>query len=377
MRIPTCALLVLGLIAVSSSAINGIAWGAGKPQGISEDANFGDVQVSGVAVTKSGRIFVTIPVWSSPHKTTVAELKGGKLKAYPNVAWNNWDNSEKTAAKSFVSAQSVYVEGDRFLWVLDPAAPKFGPVIKGGPKLVKIDLANNKVLKIILFDDSAAPSNSYLNDVRIDPASRYAYVSDSGSGAIILVDLRTGKVTRHLGDRKETKADSNYIPRIEGREWKDTNGKTPQISVNGIALSSDGKFLYFHCLTAKTLYRVPVDSLIQAKTKSRLAIEAVADTGACDGMLTAANGDILLTSIEENGIKCFHPKDSSLSLLVKESRISFPDSMSIGPNDFLYFTCNQFHLLPPFNGGKDARKEPYRLFKYKLEPVSGGSSKVK
>ena len=37
----------------------------------------------------------------------------------------------------------------------------------GGPKLVKIDLATNKVMQTIPLDEDVAPKRSYLNDVRL------------------------------------------------------------------------------------------------------------------------------------------------------------------------------------------------------------------
>ena len=40
--------------------------------------------------------------------------------------------------------------------VLDPASPQIEAVLRGWPKLVKVDLAKNKVVKTISFDESIA-----------------------------------------------------------------------------------------------------------------------------------------------------------------------------------------------------------------------------
>ena len=45
----------------------------------------------------------------------------------------------------WICVQSVVVDDQDALWVLDPASPKTEAVVKGGPKLVKIDLVTNKV----------------------------------------------------------------------------------------------------------------------------------------------------------------------------------------------------------------------------------------
>ena len=68
----------------------------------------------------------------------------------------------------FVCVQSVVADGHGNLWVLDPAAPGNEKVIAGGPKLVRIELASNKVAQIIRFGEDVALQGSYLNDVRFD-----------------------------------------------------------------------------------------------------------------------------------------------------------------------------------------------------------------
>ena len=76
--------------------------------------------------------------------------------------------------------------------MLDPAAPKMQEIVKGGPKLVKIDLLANQVAQTIPFGEDIARAKSYLNDVRIDTRSETAFITDSGKGAIIVVNLKNG-----------------------------------------------------------------------------------------------------------------------------------------------------------------------------------------
>lgn len=72
-------------------------------------------------------------------------------------------------------------------------------VIKDGPKLVGIDLKTNKVIKTIPFDTTTVLQASYLNDVRISPDGKTAYLTDSGAeGALIVVDLDSGSAKRIL-----------------------------------------------------------------------------------------------------------------------------------------------------------------------------------
>ena len=104
---------------------------------LTEVASFPDQQVTGVGVsTKSGRVFVNFPYWSDQHSISVAEIVSGQPKPFPNDEWNK----PGLPASHFVCVQSVVVDDQDNLWVLDPAAPKMQEIVKGGPKLVKIDL---------------------------------------------------------------------------------------------------------------------------------------------------------------------------------------------------------------------------------------------
>jgi hypothetical protein len=108
---------------------------------LQEVASFPHQQVTGVAVSKSRRVFVNFPSWSDDHTISVAELVDGKPKAFPNGDWNKAGAPES----HFVCVQSVYVDPNDDLWIIDAAAPKMQEVVKGGPKLVKVDLKTNQV----------------------------------------------------------------------------------------------------------------------------------------------------------------------------------------------------------------------------------------
>ena len=55
--------------------------------------------------------------------------------------------------------------------------------------MVKVDLQTNSVVDVIIFNDEVVSSKSYLNDVRINIETNFAYISESELGAIIVVHL--------------------------------------------------------------------------------------------------------------------------------------------------------------------------------------------
>src|SRR5262249_32910459 len=148
--------------------------------------------------------------------------------------YNAWDLVPgESAANHFVCVQSVVADANDRLWILDPASPGFQGVVPGGPKLVKVNLTTNGIERVYAFDNQAAPLKSYLNDVRLAHGS--AFMTDSGLGAIVVLNLATGNVRRLLEDHPSTKAEAGVEPIIGGRPWKfSSDNTTPQVHTDGI-----------------------------------------------------------------------------------------------------------------------------------------------
>ncbi len=340
---------------------------------LQEVAHFDQYQPTGIAVSRTGRVFVNFPLWSEHHKYSVVELMpDGSMKPYPNEQWNAWKEGDQTTspAHAFVCVQSVWVDDDDSLWILDAASPRMEGVIPGAPKLVKVNLATNEVARVYTLDDSVAPQKSYLNDVRIDPKRKYAYMTESGLGAIIALNLQTSQAKRLLDQHQSTKAENGVTLKVQGIDVRDASGQTPQINADGIALSKDGEYLYYHPLTGKGLYRIRTE-LLRDQSESAEALEQgvenVADTAVCDGMLIDAAGRVYHTALEQNAITRFDPASKKIETVVQNDRISWPDSMAFSPNgDELYFTTSQIQTMAKFNGSKETRTDPYYVFKVKL-----------
>src|SRR5690349_14646883 len=142
-------------------------------------------ELTGVAVSKNGRMFTNYPLWNRPHNYDVVEITGlTQSKPYPNGKWNSWQPGEAGFFK-WVCVQAVYIDDKDKLWVVDPASPFMKGVYAYSYKLVKIDLASNKIEKIYHFN-YVADKNSYINDVRVDTRRNYAYLTNSSEGGIFV-----------------------------------------------------------------------------------------------------------------------------------------------------------------------------------------------
>lgn len=338
---------------------------------------FNGAMPTGVTVTETGRIFINFPRWGDDVPYTVAEIKQGHLVPYPDLK-TNMENAKDPAA-GFISVQSVVADGQGRVWVLDTAAPGFSEPKAGGAKLIAIDLNTNKIVKTVVFPREVILPTTYVNDVRFDfrvGKEGTAYVTDSsvkGPGGIIVLDLASGTATRRLSGAKSTSVDPEFRPVIEGKPaliTRDAQGKSGLLTVasDGIALSSDGKTLYFCPLSSRHLYSVPT-ALLRAPNVSEAELEqAVVDLGekgASDGLEADANGAVYAGDFEHNSIRK-RLADGTWQTVVEDSRVLWPDTLSIGPDGYLYFTANQLHRSPGFNDGQDKRVKPYSLMRVKI-----------
>ena len=205
-------------------------------------------QVTGVSVSEDKRIFVNFPRWTEDNAISVAELKAdGSLRPYPDQEWNAWRNARKDELapdRHWVCVQSIVADGRGSLWVLDPAAPAQAHLVSGGAKLVQVDLASDKVVRTIAFDEDAAPQGSYLNDVRFSNDGKYAYITDSGVvGAILVVDLGQDKTVRLLDGHPSTQMKKGLNVKADGEVLRRPDGRGVEFSADGIELSGDGAWL--------------------------------------------------------------------------------------------------------------------------------------
>jgi sugar lactone lactonase YvrE len=331
---------------------------------LQEVASFPDKQITGVGVsTRSGRIFVNFPYWSDDHTISVAEIVNGQPKAFPNDEWN----TPGPAGSHFVCVQSVVVDDQDNLWVLDPAAPKMQEIVKGGPKLVKIDLATNQVVQTIPFGEDVAPKKSYLNDVRIDTRTNTAFITESAKGAIIVVDIKSGKARRLLDDHASTQPEKDVKLVVDGKALIDQQKKTPpQIASDGIALDAKNGYLHYHALTGHTLYRIKTSFLTDEKLGKRELesnVENMGQTPTPDGMLEAPDGSVYLTDLEGSAVVHWDPASKHVEPVIADKRLLWPDTLSWGLNNEIYVTASQIENMPRFNNGKSTRTEPYKLWK--------------
>ena len=338
---------------------------------------FHDAMPTGVSVAENGRIFVNFPRWGDAVPFTVGELRDGQVVPYPDLAMNQAD--PKDPAKGFISVQSVVADGRGRIWILDTAAPGFASPTPGGAKLVAVDLATNKVVKTLVFPKNVMLPSTYVNDMRFDfrvGDEGVIYITDSslsGPGAIIVMDIASGTALRRLSGATSTSIDPNFVPKVEGQvlQVRNTDGSTRPFAVasDGIALSADGQTLYFCPLSSRHLYSVPTALLRDpsvSEARLDMAVKDLGEKGASDGLEADAAGALYAGDYEHNSVRK-RLADGQWQTIVHDPRVLWPDTLSIGPDGYLYFMANQLHRQGIFHAGRDLRQKPYSLLRVKID----------
>jgi hypothetical protein len=319
-----------------------------------------------VAISKDGRLFTNYPLWSTTYKNAVAEITHGNPETpYPNQMMNSWAVGDSGMNK-WVDAQSVYIDGNNNLWVVDAASPYEREVYENSQKLVEINLSTNTVMRTYPLV-GATDDQAYLGNVQVDASNHVAYLTNSSEGGIVVVDLNTGNARQVLQGSSSVIADQTYILTIDGKQINQ-NGAPFYENSEGLALSPDNSYLYYKPLTDHNLYRIPAVDLRDTTLSPTVLSARVENLGtyvATDGMIMDQSGNLYMGDLEQHRIVKL---DGNLKMttVVQDSRLIWPDSYSISTDGYLYISCSQINLGPDFNNGTSKRTTPYTIYKVKL-----------
>ena len=324
-------------------------------------------QITGVAVSKSGRMFVNYPYWTDTHKYAVVEVgPNGSVKPYPDVAWNSWKPGQNPANK-WICVQALFVDDKDRLWIVDPASPKQEGVYNDSHKVACFNLTTNQPERTFSMKGVIGP-DSYINDIRVDTKREVAYVTESQQGGIIVIDLKTGKSRLTLAGDKSVKSDPTYEFIIDNRQLKNAEGPV-KFNSDGLALTPDGEVLYYKPLTDNKLYRIRTEYLRDPKIADKELGSKVEDLGkftSADGMIIDETGYLYMGDVQNYQMYRLHTPDMKREDLVTDrEKLMWPDSYAIH-DGYLYITTSHIQHMAKNNNGKSTRKTPYEVLKLKI-----------
>ncbi|KAK4627138.1 hypothetical protein CLAFUW4_04987 [Fulvia fulva] len=318
-----------------------------------------DVPCNGVSTTPDGRLFLVLARVDGSKGPAVVEYNRttNEMTAYPNEAWNSYQDGDDPSTK-FVRINSQRVGPDGHLYVVDAGSPSFGePVIlPEGPKLIQINVNTNEVSRVYPMGN-VTRYNSLLDDVRFNPATGKAHLTDAGSPGLIVLDLASRIREESLRQVRNMAQKGRPQCQQKGRIW--FNGKNFYFSpANGGLWKLETKWL------DQAFYNT---SLAGAELASY--IEPYSLTPSTDGTAIDTNGVIYVSDTDSQRIISV-AKNGTKSLLVQDSRLLWVDAMWIEGTK-LWLPAAQLNRGTPFGNGQVNITKP--LYVYTIDIGVGPS----
>lgn len=332
---------------------------------------------TGLTLAPDGRMFLFMPRFDESTVFTAGEVfPDGRVVPYPDEAVNRPDPAR--ANERLFHVPNGVVDARGRLWLLDAGLmASSGDPVPGAAKLVCLDLASNAITRTIPLQDVVTKTSS-LNDLRVDarPGREVAFITDQGqdgAGALIAVDLASGRTLRRLAGHVSTQSVEGTVKIVEGRVLlkRKADGTTSPIQggANGLALSPDGARLYYTPLMSRRLYAVETAALLDPARDDASVAETVRDLGekGLTGGLAADSRDRVYLSLQEFGAIGRRDPDGRIEIIARDPNLVWPDTFWITPDGWLYLSAAQANRRPEHNGGVDRQQSPYGIFRMRID----------
>lgn len=338
---------------------------------------------TGMTVSAKGRIFVFMPRFDDKTLYSVGEVAAdGGVTPYPDAAINRPDPTRPQ--DTLFNIPNGVIDGQDRLWMLDAGLmAASGVPVPGAAKLLCIDLTTNTVIRTIPLGAAVEPTSS-LNDLRVDAGNgrrEAAYITDQGQdgkGAIIAVDLATGRAVRRLARHSSTASNKGVVKIVEGRQLlkRGADGSTSEVQggANGIALGPDGKLLYYAPLMGRHLHSVETAALLDLQAEDAAIAATVKDLGekGLTGGLLADTGpdgrDRVYLAMQEFNAIGRRNADGGIEILATDPRLIWADTLWIHDN-WVYISSSQVNRRAEYNRGLDQQKPPYAILRTRVDAV--------
>jgi hypothetical protein len=323
-----------------------------------------------VALTTKGQMFFGLPRYPD-HDITPCVAKRdaeGNAQPFPGNSWNEWKPGDD-GQNAFVYVNSMHIFGDDTVWVVDQGAlradsypPSLSEPKPGAQKLVQLDAETGDVLKVIRWGDDILPPNAKMNDLRV--FGEHMYVTDSGVGAIIYHNLKTGQTLRRLSGHQQMHA--TVAP---GQETG--NHKTPKIDM--LEVSVDGQWLFAAAPTGPFIRIRTADLRDPSLSDDQLAdrVEHYADIARSGGCAIDTLNNLYLSELDNKRVTILAPNGQTAVLSSDDEFIS-PDGTFIATDRILYLPLTQSRRTRLFGNKQDMVQKPWKIYAIDLPKSFAG-----
>lgn len=286
-----------------------------------------------IVVDDNKRMIAEFPRFINEQGLSLAVVKSDNtLVPYPNQQWNTINTQDPS--NNFVGLAGMTLTPDGNLWVLDSGISKIGETtMKKAAKIVKIDTKTDQVVKTYPIPENVILDQTALNAIAV--YKNYIYLADRGAPAIIIFDLNTGKARRLLENSPSLYSRQAVI--ANNKIIKPNSDKASHFNVNQIAISPDGRRLYYQSVSGP-LYRIDTMYLKDATYSPAELNEAMMiwfKTPSSGGIVCGPDGTIYIDDIATNSIYRF-TTGRILNKLITDERLKWPAHPYVDKNNQLY-----------------------------------------
>jgi sugar lactone lactonase YvrE len=358
-------LLVLLILALVMTAVTWLRYGGGDPYpDLSTppllDANaFEEVlsypqPIGNVAVSRSGRVFFTVHPEARPQGNRLLEHLDGASVPYPDG---------RSQRRLFDTVLGVVVDRFNRLWTIDHGNHGIRTA-----RLLAFDLESGELIHDHGFSEDIAPLGSFLQDLQVSADGKTVVIADASfwrkQPAIIVYDIESATGRRVLESHASVSAE-NFVIRNKGQKMSFGGGIVSlRGGVDGIALGKE--WLYFGAISGSGLYRVRLSDLTDLSTPdSQIAarVERYVSKPLSDGLSVDNDGNVYITDVEHNAIYRV-TEDRRLLTLIRSSEVRWPDSLSFGPDGWLYIADSALSEVILRSHEHIKSMGPYKVFRF-------------
>ena len=309
-----------------------------------------------IAIAPDGRIFLSVHGFYNQPVKVVELLKDGSTKPYPTEAWAH---APAGSTSGLHGVLGINVDAEGILWLLDTSSPEHAG------RLIGWDTQAEQLHRILYLAKPVIADHSFLNDLAIDLKHKAIYIADTGTEAIIVVNLVTGQARRVLGGSAFTRTEA--IDMVIDGKLVEMNGAPARLGINPITIDPQNDYLYWGAMSGTAIYRIKTADLNDsALTNAELAgrVERYGEKPISDGITIDDAGNVYVTSITDDSIGIVQP-DGVYKTLYQADELSWPDGFAVGPGNYIYVTINELHRSPGLNKGENHSKGEFKVMRFK------------
>lgn len=313
--------------------------------------------IGNLAVAADGRVFFTVHPESRPTGAKLLEFDHGKFRAFPNDA---------AQSHLFDAVMGLKIDSQGRLWTLD-----HGQHGTGKTRLMAFDIGTGATVFDYVFPKEVAPLGSFLQDLNVDAKGEFVYIADVSfwrkQPGLVVVNTQSKQSWRALNAHASVMP-QDWIVRNPTKDMVFFGGLLAlKAGVDGIALSRDGKQLFYAAMAHDTLYAVPVDAINTPERAFSAAtvVRAVGKKPLNDGLSTDDQGNVLITDVEHGGVVRMAPDGTLTTLIRDDVRIRWADALSFGPDNYLYIADSAIPDQMLQSKAHMQAKAPYFIYRFK------------